>query len=140
MEAPQNNCAELRQNCARIAPELRQNCAAYSARCGIPRDSSDFISDAAITDTSTIELGTSVRVISPASLFSTLLIDASAAKLSSDWPFGAPSTETAEVEPTDQRARKDGKREPPSLSAFDESSEATLRAEVDHGGWFSGGD
>ena len=131
---------ELRPNCARIAPELR---AAYSARCGIPRDSSDFISDAAITDTSTIDDGTSVRVISPlrrSSLSCTLLIDASAARLSSDWPFGAPSTETAEVEPTDQRARKDGKRDPPSFSAFDESSEATLRAEVDQGGWFSGGD
>ena len=75
-----------------------------------------------------------MRVISPASLLSSLLIDASAAKLSSDWPCGAPSTETAEVEPTDQRARKLGKRDPPSLSAFDESSEATLRAEVDQSG------
>ena len=76
-----------------------------------------------------------MRVISPASLLSTLLIDASAAKLSSDWPCGAPSTETAEVEPTDQRARKDGKREPPSLRpVFESSEEETLRAEVDQSG------
>ena len=91
------------------------------------------VPEAAITDTSTIDDGTSVRVICSASPSSARAIDASAARLSLV-PFGAPPTETAEAEPTDQRARKLGKREPPSFSAFDESSEETLRAEVDQSG------
>ena len=90
------------------------------------------VPEAAITDTSTIDDGTSVRVICSASPSSARAIDASAARLSLV-PFGAPPTETAEAEPTDQRARKLGKREPPSLSV-DGSSEARLRAEVDQSG------